>query len=138
MKKLLLALVCAAGLVGLPGCGGCCKQSCDAPCDRYGAVECHDEIQPDGSVRKVCSNGQEVTVYEGAGVHASTKGKNEMRHHKNYRPVHPVVDGEEIRFCDKNIEAEITYEEAPAAKKSTRSRRPMRKEMIEEEEMMMS
>lgn len=123
MKKLLVTLLCAAGIVGLPGCGGCCKQSCDAPCDRYGAVECHDEIQPDGSVRKVCSNGQEVTVYEGAGVHASTKkDKNAPRHHKTYKPIHPVVDGEEIVFCDKNIEAEITYEE-PAPQKSTRSRK---------------
>lgn len=124
MKKLLITALCAIALIGLPGCGGCCKKACDAPCDRS-LSDCYEEVMPDGSVKKTCSNGQEVTVYE--------RGSEGRR--KNYRPVHHgAVDGNEIKFCDSAVEEMITEEMAPV-KKSRRAARP-RKEMIEDDMMM--
>ncbi len=125
MKKLLLTLLCAGGIVGLPGCGGCCRQTCEAPCDRN-MDECYEEVMPDGGVKRVCSNGQEVTVYE----HNRSEGKS-----KNYRPIHPAIDGKQMKFCDSAVEEMIT-EEMPAQKKSSRARKPARKEMIEDDMMM--
>lgn len=126
MKKLLLTLLCVGGILGLPGCGGCCRKACEAPCDRN-VNDCYEEVMPDGAVKRTCSNGEEVTVYE----HGRSEGQ-----HRNYKPVHHgAVDGNQIKFCDRDVEAMIT-EDMPAEKKSKRARKPARKEMIEDDMMM--
>ncbi len=137
MKKLLLTLLCVGGIVGLPGCGGSCRQACEAPCDRMANENsCYEEVMEDGSVRKVCSNGQEVTVYENLRADGmQQKGKKKVKYQTKSRPINPTaVDGRPMKYLDPNIEEQITYE-APM-QKSSRAK-PMRKEIIEDDMMMM-
>jgi hypothetical protein len=138
MKKLLATLLCIGALIGLPGCG-CCKKSCDSYENR---MECHDEMQEDGTVKRICSDGNVITVYEGAGVDGKRgKGRKEgggVRH--NVKVVNPTLpEGTPLEFCDKNQEQNLQYwqevatEEVKPQKRAPRgrSRRSEEKEMME-------
>ena len=139
MKKILSTLLCIGALIGLPGCDGCFKKSCDNNYYDENRRECHDEMQEDGSVKRVCSDGNIITVYEGEGVEGKKrKDRREVKH--KVRMVDPNIPADTpIKPCAPGmpIWGEVAREEVEPQKRAPRGgRMSRRKEMMEMEEDM--
>lgn len=101
-------------------------------------MECHDEMQSDGTMKRVCSDGNIVTVYGGVtGKKGKSSNAKEVRHEKT-RLVNPYVEGEQVKVCDPNLQVwkEVgVMEEGEPQKRAPRSRRPASRRM--QNDMMM-
>ncbi len=131
MKKLLATLLCIGALVGLPGCGG--KKSYYDE----NRMECHDEMQDDGSMKRVCSDGNVVTVYEGVeGKRGKHRGKGERTVPNKAVMVNKMLpEGTPVKPCGGvPVWEEVATEEVKPQRRASRGRAP-RKDMMQEMEM---
>lgn len=160
MKKFLLALLCIASILALPGCW-CCRKSCEEPCEQYCDYDdCDDSCDYNDcdDCDDSCDSNHKEGYYRGRGQRSYNNSQNTVvvkpapapRKKIMHKPINPKLmravedSGGTIKYCDTRFEKhndemvkqeELRQEQLAQANTPSKMRNNRNNEMPEMEDM---